>query len=58
LLLPTRMFLVFLAAPLLIILALDAGLNKSGILNAAYFRTRVIITSVVILSLLCAAAML
>ena len=58
LLLPTRIFLVFLAAPLLIILAMDAGLLKSGILNAAYFRTRIIITSMVILSLLCAAAML
>ena len=58
LLLPTQMFLVFLSAPLLIILVLDAGLLRSGILNTAYFRSRVIITSVVILSLLSTAALL
>jgi len=51
LLLPVQFFLVFLSLPLLIML-------KSGILHTAYFRSRVIITSVVILSLLSAAALL
>ena len=37
---------------------MDAGLLNPGILNTAYFKSRVIITSVVILSLLCAAALL
>jgi len=58
LLLPVQFFLVFLSLPLLIILALDARMLKSGILHTAYFRSRVIITSVVILSLLSAAALL
>ena len=37
---------------------MDAGLLNPGILNTAYFKSRVIITSVVILNLLCAAALL
>ncbi len=57
LLLPTQIFLVFLTVPLLIILVIDAGLYKSGVLDTAYFRSRVIITGVVILSLLSAAVL-
>lgn len=51
LILPTRYFIVFLAVPLIALLAIDRNLFCTGILERKYFQSRTIVTTTVILCL-------
>ncbi|MDA9909771.1 DUF3429 domain-containing protein [Gammaproteobacteria bacterium] len=58
LVLPEVYFLPFLTIPLLVILAIDHNLFKLGVVDNLYFRSRIIITVIVIFCLFVTAALI
>ena len=58
LVMPDRYFLVFLSVPLVVMLVIDRGLYRAGVINRDYVMSRAIITGIVIISLFLSASSL